>query len=266
MASIGYEHTVFISTVILDRTPTWIEIATFISLCGIAAYAGIKVIARSNQFLIPLAVLLLALPFFLALYDTNAELLMPVFGEDFMQILKGAVLPSGWMGQFLFLGWLLPYLNRPEKARKAAFIALGAVALLMIVINLLTVATFGPMTHKLSYSFLRVIQYIGEFTPFERMESIVVALWTMGFFVKGAVLAFTFCLSVSQLLRLTDYRRLIIPITLISMIGSAWIFKTTAEWQTWIMFGYAFLAFFTHIVLPLLLLIVDSIKQAIRQR
>ena len=58
---------------------------------------------------------------------------------------------------------------------------------------------FGPITGKLNFSFLRVIQYIGIVGSFERLEAIAVSIWVMGIFVKVSVLLFMFCLSVSQL-------------------------------------------------------------------
>lgn len=261
VASVGYEHTVFVSTVILPRTPTVIEVITFFILCGIAAFLGIEVLSRCNQFLVPLSILFLIPLFVLAIWDFEPSHLKPVLAEGMLPVIEGAVLPSAWMCQFFYLGWLLPYLNQPHVARRVSFAALLGIGIVITIINLMAIMVFGPLTPKLNYSFMRVIQYIGQFTPFERLEAILVAFWTMGFFVKTSVLLFVLCLNVSLIFDLKDYRPIVLPMTLLSIIGSVWIFTSTAEWQTWIPFGYPFLAFFTHTLLPLFLLVIDTIKR-----
>ncbi|WP_025692553.1 hypothetical protein [Paenibacillus zanthoxyli] len=52
----------------------------------------------------------------------------------------------------------------------------------------------------------------------------------------------------------------VLPITVLSSVGSVWIFKNAAEFQLWITFTYPILALFMQSLLPLLLLAIDSIK------
>ncbi len=98
-------------------------------------------------------------------------------------------------------------------------IALGAVGCLILLINLETIMVFGAVTGKMNYSYLRVIQ-IGIIGSFERLEAIVVAIWVMGIFVKICVLLFIFCISLSEFVGIRNYREIITPTTLLSVIGS----------------------------------------------
>ena len=200
------EHAGFINIVLLPRTPSLIGIVTILILCGFAVIAGIEVIGRCNEFIAPLIILFLIPLFILSMGDSDPAQLTPILGEGIQPVLKGAVVPSAWMSQFFFMGWLLPYLNQPEKARKLSLIALLSMIVLIVVIDLLTIMVFGPITGKLNFSFLRVIQYTGIVGSFERLEAIAVSIWVTGIFVKVSVLLFMFCLSVSQLFGIPNYR------------------------------------------------------------
>jgi spore germination protein KB len=90
------------------------------------------------------------------------------------------------------------------------------------------------------------------------LEALAVSVWIMGIFIKVSVLLFMFSISVSQLFNIQNYRAFIFPVTLLSAIGSVWIFENAANFQIWITLTYPVLAFFTQSLLPLALLIIDS--------
>lgn len=259
------EHAGFINTVLLPRTPSYVGIVTILVLAGLAVFSGIEVIGRCNEFLVPIIIALLIPLFILSIGDADPGQLKPVLGEGMMPVLKGAVVPSAWMSQFFFMGWLLPYLNQPQKARKASFIALISMVVLIVIIDLVAIMVFGPISGRLNFSFLRVVEYIGIVGSLERMEALAVSVWIMGIFVKVSVLLFMFCLSVSQLFNVKSYRGIVSPVTLLSIVGSVWIFKNAAEFQAWITHSYPILALFTQSLLPLSLLIIDTLRRRINK-
>ncbi|MFC4807695.1 GerAB/ArcD/ProY family transporter [Paenibacillus sp. GCM10023250] len=262
ITTIVYQHTGFIKTLLLPNSPSIVSTVTFLLLCGLAAAAGIEVIGRSNEFL-TLLILVFLLPL-LVLTTMEADLtqLQPVLGDGIVPVLQGALSPAGgYMNQFFILGWLLPYLNHPGKARKASLLALAGVVLSSCAIVLLTIMVLGPMTSKLSYSFLSVIQYIGIPGSFERLEAVAVSMWVMGCFVKVSVSLFILCLCVKELFGIRNYRDLIPPLTLFSVIGSVWIFRNSADLGNYLVYTFPLLAFFNHTLVPLLLLAVDSLRR-----
>jgi spore germination protein KB len=259
------EHAAFVDTIMLERTPLIVEIVSILILCGLAVKAGIEVIARCNQVLLFLVIVSLIPIFILVLQDVNIELLKPFLAEGILPVLKGAIIPSAWMSQFFFMGWLLPYLNQPEKAHKSLLFTLGSIMLVILLINFITIMVFGSITGRLNFSFFRLIQYVGIVGSFERLETIAISIWVMGIFVKISVLLFMFCLSVTHLFGFQNYREFIFPITLLSTVGAVWIFKNQIEFQNWIIYSYPFVAFFTQNLLPLILLIIDSLKKGIKK-
>ncbi|OME75892.1 hypothetical protein BK120_29950 [Paenibacillus sp. FSL A5-0031] len=256
------QHIQFINTVLLHKSPSIVVSLSLALLCGIAVYMGIESIARSNEylalvifvFLIPLLMLMLA--------EYDPERLRPVLSEGMFPVLQGAIYPVAYLCQFFILGWLLPYLNQPKKAFKASFIGLVTTSGLLAITILPVIMIFGPLTEKLSFPLFSVIQYIGFQGSFERMEALAVAIWVMGCFIKISVTFFIICLSICHLFNVKNYKDLVIPITILSVLGSVSVFVNySTDLSNYLSYTYPTLALFTQLILPLILLMIDSIKR-----
>lgn len=258
------EHAGFISIILLLKTPPIISMTTMLLLCALAVLAGVEAIARCNEIIVPIIVFLLIPIFVFSIRDMELARLSPVLADGIMPVLKGAIVPSAWMSQFFFLGWFLPHLNeKSPHIRRNLLLSMASVVMLIIAIDIVTITIFGPITPRLKFAFFKVIQYIGLIGSLERLEAIAIAIWILGIFIKVSMLLYMFCISASQLFGARNYRRTILPVTLFSVVGSVWIFKSDAEFQAWITFTYPILAFITQSLLPLLLLAIDTLKTKI---
>ncbi|BFT72949.1 GerAB/ArcD/ProY family transporter [Paenibacillus sp. P36] len=190
------------------------------------------------------------------------EQLKPVLADGFLPVLQGAILPAGaFMNQLFILGWLLPYLNQPKKALKVSLYALLCIFIFVFFVVLTTILVLGSLTGQLNYSYLSVMQYIGIEGSFERLEAIAVMVWVIGSFVKVSVSLFIISLSISEIFGIRNYRDLVAPITLLCLIGSVWVFKNGAELQTYLTLIYPSGGFVTQSLIPLFLLLIDTIKR-----
>nr|WP_145164461.1 endospore germination permease [Paenibacillus terrae] len=255
------EHSRFINTFLLPRTPSVVGGLTIVALSALAVYAGIEVIGRCNIFLSLLIFMVLVPLFMLALQDTNVTHLMPVMGEGFVPVLQGSLPLSANINQVFLIGWLIPFLKQRREARKAGMLALLGIVGLIVIVDLLTVMIFGPITGKLTYSFLSLIQYIGIQGSFERLEAIVFAIWVSGVFVKVAVCLFLLALCLTNVFGIRNYRNLVAPLSLLSIIGAVWAFKTKAQFQQFETFTYPIWAILTQNLVPSLLLAIDAVKR-----
>lgn len=257
---IAREHANFIDMVALPRTPSIIEIAIFMTLCGMTVLAGIEVIGRLNQFLVPPLILFLLPLFILSIPDMEPARLQPVLGEGIMPVWKGAIVPAGWTGEVFVLGFLLPFLNSRKEGRKVSLLAVGMNGLILIFININTILVMGGISAKLTYPMFEVIRYISVAEFLERMDPLIVSAWTMGIFMKESIFMFVFSVCVSQLFGLRNYRIIVMPLTVLSIIGERWVFKNTGELQQFLLFTFPPVAFLTHNLLPTVLLLTDSIR------
>ena len=207
ISTITMQHAGFINTLLLPKSPPIVSSLTFLVICALAVRLGIEVIARCNEFL-TIVILFFMVPLLvLTAMQGDPSQLKPVFSGGLLPILQGAVSPGGgFMNQIFIMGWILPYLNQPAKARRASLIALAMIAVLIFAIVLLTITILGPLTGKLTYSFLSVIQYIGISGSFERLEALAVSVWVMGCFIKVAISLLILCMCVSDLFGMRNYR------------------------------------------------------------
>lgn len=263
ITTITMQHTGFISTLLLPESPFLVISLTFLALSGVAAWLGIEVIARSNEFLTLLLLVLFVPLLILTITEADAHLLKPVLENGWMPVFQGAVNPGGgFMNQVFILGWLLPYFQSSAgKARKASLLALSGVVVMSVSLIMLTLMILGPLTGKLTYSFLSVVQYIGIEGSFERLEAIAVSTWVIGCFIKVAVSLFIFSVCISHLFGIRHYRDLVFPLTLLSLIGSIWVFPNAAALLDYLVFTFPVLAFLNQTLIPLALLIVDGVKR-----
>src|SRR4029453_14212795 len=114
------QHTIFINTLLLPQSPFIVGSVTLLILCGVAVFMGIEIIGRCNEFLTPIILVLMIPLLLLSMGEADPGNLEPILGGGLLPVLQGAIAPSGaFMNQLFILGWLLPYLNQPEKARKS---------------------------------------------------------------------------------------------------------------------------------------------------
>ncbi|WP_162463195.1 GerAB/ArcD/ProY family transporter [Paenibacillus psychroresistens] len=255
-------HANFINALLLPKSPSIVANLTLFIICSLAVFTGIEVIARCNEF-ITLLILFFIIPLLILITkEGDINQLKPILGGGILPVLQGAIGPAGgFMNQLFILGWLLPYLNKPKKARTVSLIALFGISILIFFIVLLTIMILGPLAGNLTYPFLSVIQYVGIEGSFERLEAIAVSMWVTGIFVKISVTLFILCISISQLMGIRNYRDFIPPIALLSIIGSVFIHKNEMELHNFIVFTFPILAFLNQNLIPMLLLLIDTIKR-----
>ncbi|WP_029192368.1 GerAB/ArcD/ProY family transporter [Paenibacillus harenae] len=261
------EHAGFLNTILLPQTPPLVIMLTLLIFCCFAVLSGVESIARCNEVIVLIVVVLLLPIFIFSLRDADPARLTPVLAEGLAPVIKGSVVPSAWMSQFFFLGWFLPHLNeKPQQVRGKLLLSLGCIALLIMAIDILTIMIFGPITPRMKFAFLNVIKYTDIVGPLERLEAIAVTIWILGIFIKVCMLLYMFCICTTQLFGAKNYRKNVVPITVLSAVGSVWIFKNDAEFQAWITFSYPILALVTQSLLPLALLAVDAAKRKFAKR
>ncbi|MGG1553360.1 GerAB/ArcD/ProY family transporter [Paenibacillus ferrarius] len=262
ISAITKQHTFFISTLLLPNSPPIVGSFTILFLAALAVIAGIEVIARSNEFLTILMLILVFPLLLLSINEADPGQLKPILGDGLFPVFQAAITPAGsFMNQLFILGWLLPYLNQPKKAAKVSIFALLGIFLLVFGIVILTIMVLGPLTGKLNYSFLSVIQYSAIEGSFERLEAIAVAMWVMGTFVKIALSLFILSLSISHVFGIRNYREFVYPLALLSVIGSAWIFKDVTGLYEYLSLSYPIGGLVSQSLIPLVLLAVDTLKK-----
>ena len=168
----------------LPTTPFAVVCAIMLLISAYAAARGYETRARIGEILIFVALLPLIVIFSLAARETDLSNLQPVLDVTPMQILDGAA-----QSVFAFTGMELillafPYLAKPQKARRAATLAILAVGLLMTIVTALTIARFTAAgTTPRPWPVLDMMDTIdlpGSFI--ERQEALMMSFWIVSLF------------------------------------------------------------------------------------
>lgn len=254
------EYGEFVVGTFFSRTPLFIVMVCMLLIAGFAVRGGLEVIGRLAELFTPVFVALLALSILLILSELEPMNMLPILEHGLAPSLKGALVPQGWMSEIFLMAFLLPYLADPENGRKSGLRTIGAITITMVVGNLVTLWLFGDITPNLTYPMLSGVQYIDIAEFLQNVESIVMAIWVTGAFVKVAVFYYVLVLGTAQWLHLTDYRPLALPMGLLVLVFAMWSAPSFAKLVTYLGTSIPLYLTTMQTVLPLGLLLVSVIR------
>ena len=186
-----------IQPLLLNKTPTEVVYITMLSLLLYIARHGIEPIARLNQILTPVAIIVLLV--LLAAVMTNPHIdygrLQPVLTDiPITELFKKTFLGPGF---FAFLGIeslyiIFPYLNKETQAKsfKVVTLALIFIILTYSVVVLLSIAHFGAEgTQMFVFPTLTLIREI-QLPFFERIIAAFLAGWLVAGFTTTMIIVY----------------------------------------------------------------------------
>lgn len=255
--------TEFFTSVQMVETPSLFFVLSLVAFTGYAALKGLEVIGRLSEFLFPILMVIIILLSSLLIKEMDLDNLMPILEKGFFPILFGGVITSVRTPEILVLAMLLPYLNVPSKTKSVLLIGFLLMSLLALIITLTVLMTFGfKHAQNLNYPYFEAIQIISLGDFLEHIESIHLSITVLGIFLKVSLFYYLSVLSLAQLLKLPDYRMLILPMgTLIAVLCPVIGYQTTelSEFLSYKMFPW-YAALFV-IVIPALLLLLSFFRK-----
>ncbi|HHW35772.1 MAG TPA: endospore germination permease [Bacillales bacterium] len=255
----GYSE--FIVSSILIHTPISVISVTMVILCAFAVQGGIEMLGRLAQLFSPFFILPLFIVVILLSPDFDFKNIFPIFGEGIGPSLKGAVVPRGWFSEFFLIIFLLPFVTDVKKSRKYGMWTVFAVMLTLVVVNLTVLLILGPATASKQFPLMNVSRYVsvGEF--FDNLESVAMAVWIIGAFVKISVFFYVTALGTAQFLNLSDYRVVIWPFTILIVEISFWSIPSLAAYNSFLTVVLPYYGPFIQTIIPLFLLLIAIVRK-----
>jgi spore germination protein KB len=254
------EYAEFVSGTFLNRTPMIAIIVAMMIVSSYAVYGGLEVIGRCSEIIVPVVSLLYIVICVLLVKDLDTHYLFPIMENGLLPSFKGSVVPQSWFSEFILVSFLLPYLADKEKGMKWGMISVFSVMFIMILTNITTLLLFGKSTAHLTYPVITAARYISIADFLEHLESIIIALWVAGTFVKITVFFYTLVLGTSQLLKLSDFRPIILPMGLLVIIFGIWSAPDLQELSHFLGTSAAFYFLTVQVGIPIFLLMIALIK------
>ncbi|WP_309487244.1 GerAB/ArcD/ProY family transporter [Bacillus sp. ISL-4] len=211
-------------------------------------------------FIFPILILIVLLGL-----DLEFKNIFPILGNGIMPPIKGSIIPGGWFSEFFLMIFLLPFLTDMKKGMKSGMMTVFAVMMTLVVVNLLVLFILGSTTATKNYPVMNVSRYISLADFFEHLESVVMAVWIVGAFVKISVFYYAAALGTAQWLNLSDYRPVVWPIGILIVEFSFWSLPSSMESGRNDVISFPFEGILMQTIIPLLLLVIAVIRKRNRK-
>ncbi len=248
-------------------TEIGMDIFVFV-MVGIIVYAlrkGINVIARMNELLLPMIIVVsVALLAFLT-SDIETKVLVPIY--DWKSLTHVAVFNLGSFGYLTFVLFFLDEINEREKFKKHAILGTVAVTLFTVWMFVTVIGTLGPhIIEKLPYPFFSVVKQIslGEFL--QHIEAFVITLWILSDFVLITFIGAATIKIIGSITRNHDTKEFIFPFfalcaMLVPVMGRTNFELENLSEKVFIPLNLIFL-----FIVPFTMFFVENIKEKILHR
>jgi spore germination protein KB len=244
----------------LPKTPISVIMITMILLCAIVVSCGIEVLGRAAQVFMPAFFIPLIIFIFLLSPEYHFKNIFPILSEGVLPPIKGAITSLSWFSEFFLIIFLLPFLSDVKKGKKFGMITVFAVMMTLVAVNLMVLFVLGPTTSTWTYPLITAGRYIGIADFFENLESIAMAVWILGAFIKISVFFYASALGTAQWLNLSDYRPVVWPLAILFVEFGFWSLPGLTSYSKFITTTLPFYGTFIQTIIPLFLLIVAAIK------
>ncbi|WP_028782359.1 GerAB/ArcD/ProY family transporter [Thalassobacillus devorans] len=220
----------FVTGAFFSETPLFVILATIMLVSSFAVRGGIEVVGRSAEMVVPVYALVLTILCLLLIPDLNPKNILPIMPDGLMPSIKGAYTPQSWFAEFFVIAFLLPYVKDVQKAGKWGMISWIFVVMGFMATNLSLLFLFGgELTDRFNYPLLDAVRYISIAEFLQHLESLVMAIWVAGTFIKLAVVHYALVIGTAQWLNLSNYKPLVFPLGFLTVLVSIWGISSEME-------------------------------------
>lgn len=188
---------------LLEGTPGWAIIMTFMWVSLYLMIGGINPMARMFGIIFPITVFIFLLTAFMSIGIFEIDNLRPVLGLGFMPVLKGIKTTTlAYSGTEIML-ILLVFMKQPNKAVKVVIVGTVIPIIFYVITVVMVIGAFsidGVVTRTWpTFDLMRSFEIPGLI--FERFESLLLVIWIMQIFATYTICYYAAALGLAQLFK-----------------------------------------------------------------
>lgn len=254
----------FIKTQVMPETPIQAINIFFASVVVMGLRLGLETLARTAEIFFPWVVLLFVVLMACLMPEIQLHKLQPILISGAIPLLKAALTVAGTASlPFLVLYMVYPaHVNNVRRARIAYHVAALFGGLFFVIITFLSISVLGAGTTERhlypSYVLAKQIN-IGNFL--ERVEILIAGIWFITVYFKTTFYFYGFAAGVAHVLGVKDYRSLLLPLGMITVVYSLIVYPNTAYMIDFDSTVYVPYALSFTIGLPLILLVAAAVSR-----
>ncbi|RCW43464.1 GerAB/ArcD/ProY family transporter [Paenibacillus prosopidis] len=256
----------FLVGAFFNRTPILIVIASLALASTFAVRAGLEVLARLSDMFVPLMILLWIMIVLLLIPELDVKNMFPIMENGIKPSIMGAVSPAAWYTIFFHISTLFPFLIDRKQGMKWSMFTVLAVLVTLLITNLATLLLFGGITGSFVFPFMSAARYISYADFFENLESVIMAIWIGGTFIKMGLYNYVLVLNTAQWLNLSDYKPLVLPFWMLLTLVGIWTAPNLPELAHSLSVTGPIISHTYFIVIPVILLLIAVLRNRMRQK
>lgn len=256
------EFAEILNNAIMPETPIPIFIVYVMLAVILAVNLGLEAIIRTNAITLPISLLSLFLILVLLVKDYHPEALVPVLEEGWKPVIAGSLVPLALYGEIILLPMIYPYVRDQQKVLFYSILAEFVSMFYLVGLILAVVAVFGPEeAANLTLPVFSLVRMISIADFFERIESIMVAVWISLLYAKMCIYLYVGVIGTGQLFRLKNYKNLIIPFGSAVIILAYKSFNNLADLKYFTSKYWGYYAVLFEYVVPCFLLVLSFCRK-----
>ncbi len=256
----------FVQTEYMTETPLYALNFLLTIALVVGIFYGLEAIARSAEVFVVIVTVLMLLTILLNMKNIKVENLLPILEKGIVPSLKGSLyLSSFTTWPFVFMLTIYPF-NTDDtlKTRNSLFLGYLWGVAITFVCTIMAISVLGStITARSLYPTYLMAKEIGV-GIITRIEGLVALSWILSEYIRTFLYFYAGMAGFCQLFKIKNYRRIVLPLGLVTLIFSGVIYPTAAyqtKWDTttWVVY----MASFGGIV-PILMVIINKIKSRLK--
>lgn len=251
--------------IVLPGTPGLVIAGLFVAVALYCAWSGLEPLARvSFQVLVAVVVAVAALPL-LEAREFSIKQLDPFLNQGVPALLQATFIALSWFGESVFIMSLIPHLKNPRSVYRWFGVGIAGSTLLLTVLVAQTLLVFGSqLPGRFLFPVYYMLHLISIAKIIERIEVILVTIWTCGMFVKAVLYLLVAAEASAQSLGLRNHRWAAVAVTVVGLMLTQ-IWRSALDLIYWASTPGSVIFFLSFEVgIPVVLLVASVIRSAVR--
>jgi spore germination protein KB len=220
----------FVGTILLPNTPE--EMVTLLILFVMLFFGrtSIEVIARVNDFFLPVLFILIVLLPLLLSNEVDSQLLQPTLATPALELLKANFLGFGWYGDIFVMAAFLHSLWNARQVTASIRHGTIIATFLLTILVFVEIIVLGPsIPGNMVYPNYSLVQHIHITDFLDRIDLPVLMVYYPVLLSKLCLIYLAFLNGIASLLKSRDYTLINSPLSLFLLLSSLLSFKSTTE-------------------------------------
>lgn len=208
----------------------WLFLAVLLAVVLWMAWGKLSAFARAGEVFFLILTLAFGAVLFFALFHVEKEHVFPIWTEDTLPVFWSSVPALSIMGYFVFGAFLAGGVTRQKGDKARALKWIAAFCILLTVLQFINLGNFGPaLITRMEQPFFMMVKGIGIQGAFQRVESVVIALWVLSDLILVGLLTFACCTISQRLFHLKEKKQAAPVVVGLAFCGSILLFSNVFQ-------------------------------------